>query len=423
MAAGVLSGSTDLEKLHDLCNKTHKEQAVWFLNAFWEDFMKDEAEKCWTFVEQCVKIDNAGAAGTALDEMEAHRFLEKADEAHTVLEMRSRLRKTGAIGQTERPKTVPLSHYLLFKYDSQSDKLFHELVTRSQGNNQKQIDEAQAKLDAVSVAFDEASRAASAATAALKEAQSAEADAKAREADAISKENASKKAEAEAHASAEEASKKEASAKQSAAELAVREEEVKKTQAELAAALEEVKKQEEAYKKKTEELTRKSEEGGVVSRNKAKNELAQHLAEDPLPLRQAKITAEAAVRKAEKATKAAAEARITAEADAEKASQAAVAAAADAQQASAARADAEAARGQAEAARAQAEAARADAEEKKAAADAAVDAAQAAVADAEAALAELKANPGNSEGALWWMDRELHEKKKYMPMRKGGIAK
>ena len=57
------------------------------------------------------------------------------------------------------------------------------------------------------------------------------------------------------------------------------------------------------------------------------------------------------------------------------------------------------------------------------AADAAVDAAQAAVAEAEAFLAEQKANPGNSHGALWWMDRELHEKKKYMPMRKGGIAK
>jgi hypothetical protein len=73
-------------------------------------------------------------------------------------------------------------------------------------------------------------------------------------------------------------------------------------------------------------LKKKSEEGGVVSRNKAKNELAQHLAEDPLPLRQAKITAEAAVRKAEKATKAAAEAKELAIADAEKATQARAAA-------------------------------------------------------------------------------------------------
>jgi hypothetical protein len=95
------------------------------LNAFWEDFAEGEAENLWNFVDHCVRIDNAKEAGTELDEMEAHRFLEKADEAHTVLEMRAQLRKTGAIGQNERPKTVPLSHYLLFKYDAQNAKLFH----------------------------------------------------------------------------------------------------------------------------------------------------------------------------------------------------------------------------------------------------------------------------------------------------------
>lgn len=62
-----------------------------------------------------------------------------------------------------------------------------------------------------------------------------------------------------------------------------------------------VKSQEEARDARTAELTRKSQEGGVVQQNKAKNELAQHLAEDPLPLRRAKITLEAALKKAEKA--------------------------------------------------------------------------------------------------------------------------
>jgi hypothetical protein len=63
--------------------------------------------------------------------------------------------------------------------------------------------------------------------------------------------------------------------------------------------------QEDAYNNKTEDLKRKSEEGGLVQRNKAKNELAQHLAEDPLPLRKAKITQEAAVKKTERAAVAA----------------------------------------------------------------------------------------------------------------------
>ena len=436
-APGVLQGSNDNEKLNDLCSKTHKDQAVWFLNAFWEDFAEKEAENIWNFVDHAQNIDNAKAAGTALDEMEAHRFLEKADSAHTVLEMRNLLRKSGAIGQSERPKTVPLTHYFLFKYDAQSSKLFHDLVTRSQGDNREAIEEAQRKLDAVQSAFDEASRTAAAAAASLKEAQAREADAKksedaakAREADAVARENDAKAAEASAHASADAAKAKEAEAKKSAENLAVREEELKAAQLEVEAALAEVKKQEDAYNAKTEDLKKRSEEGGVVSKNKAKNELAQHLAEDPLPLRTAKITAEAAVRKAEKATKAAADARVQAEADAIKASESRKQAEADAvkasesrKQAEAARAEAVAAREAAEAARKQAEAARAAAEKDKQAADDAVDAAQAAVAEAEAFLEEIKAQPGASQGALWWMDRELHEKKKYMPMRKGGIAK
>ncbi len=297
------------------------------------------------------QIDHAKEAGVELDELEAHRFLEKADEAHTVLEMRARLRNTGAIGQNERPKTVPLTHYLLFKYDSKSAKLFHELVTRAQGDNQKQIEEAQAKLDAVSAAFAEASRAADAAAASLKEAisresaaKAAEESAKAREADAKAREAAAKKAEEEAV--------------KSAATLAVREEELKKSQVELEAALAEVKKQEDAYNAKTAQLKKQSEDEsvGVVSRNKAKNELAQHLAEDPLPLRQAKITAEAAVRKAEKATKAAAEARSAAEADAVKATETRHQAVEARQEAEFTRKDAEVARHEAEKARAAAEA-------------------------------------------------------------------
>jgi len=34
--ATVLSGSNDKEKLDDLTSRPHKDQAVWFLNAFWE---------------------------------------------------------------------------------------------------------------------------------------------------------------------------------------------------------------------------------------------------------------------------------------------------------------------------------------------------------------------------------------------------
>ena len=94
----------------------------------------------------------------------------------------------------------------------------------------------------------------------------------------------------------------------------------------MEAALAEVKRQEDAYNARTEELKRLTETGGVVSRGKAKNELAQHLGEDPLPLRRAKITLEAALRRADKATTAAAESREKAEAAAAEASKARAAA-------------------------------------------------------------------------------------------------
>jgi len=95
--------------------------------------------------------------------------------------------------------------------------------------------------------------------------------------------------------------------------------------------------------------------------------LAQHLAEDPLPLRKAKITLEAAVKKAERAAADAAAARVAAEH------------------------------------------ALAEAERR--------------LADAEAYLNEVRNKPGSAAGALWWIDRELHEQKKYLPERRGGISK
>ena len=48
--------------------------------------------------------------------MSAHVFLEAFNETQTVREMRAALRSTGAIGEKERPKAVPLTHWLLFKY-------------------------------------------------------------------------------------------------------------------------------------------------------------------------------------------------------------------------------------------------------------------------------------------------------------------
>jgi len=94
---------------------------------------------------------------------------------------------------------------------------------------------------------------------------------------------------------------------------------------------------------------------GTVARNKAVQELAQLKGSDPLPLRRAKITQDAAVRRLEVARKAA---------------------------------------------------------------EAALAAAEALVREVEALIAELKKSSAVPYGALWWMEREVKEAKKYMPRSK-----
>jgi len=299
-----LNGSTDEQKLDDLSTYTYKNQAIWFLNAFWNSFAEKEAETIWTYVHHCNELDlQDHEAGNHLDEMMAHRFLELIHSTLTVREMREGLRAVGI----SKVKAVPLVNFLIFKFKVD----WHQLVNASQGDNQEEVAEAQRKLAEVQAAFERVQKTAK--------------EAKAREAEA------------------------------------------KKAKAELEAALADLKAEEDSYNNKTKELERKSEEGGVVSRNKAKAELAQHLATDPLPLRRAKITCEAAVKKAERAA------------------------------------------AEAEAARSAAEVALADAEKS--------------LAEAEAYLQEVKSKPGCAAGALWWIDRELHEQRKYLPSSKGGISK
>jgi len=411
---------SDLDKLHELCQKTYKQQAIWFLNAFW-DTKESEAEKLWDYVQKLNELDlEHHEEGCALDEMKAHVFLEKFDETLTVREMRAKLRSTGAIGETERPKVVPLTHYLLYKYDVEWHKLVDE--TR-QGSNKEEMEKAEKMLAEVQAAFRESEAKASVARQKLLEAQSAENAAKDREAAAKASEQAAKQREAEAKEAAEQAKKTEAQANQDAAAAKEREAEAKAAQQELEAALQELHAQEKAYNDKKAELQKKSEEGGVVSRNKAANELAQLLAEDPLPLRRAKITQEAAVKKAERATTAAASAREAAEKSASAASKARQESEAAANNATAAREqaekDAQAASRAREAATSAAQASAAA----KAEADAAVEAARQQLEAAEAFLEEVRSRPGQAFGALFWLDRELYEQRKYLPVSKGGIAK
>lgn len=286
----TLPGSTDKQKLDALTGLTHKDQAIWFLNAFWNTVGEPNAEKVWGFHHKFVELDHEKRAeGSTLDEMQAHRFLEAIKETLTVQAMREKLRSTGAIeGQIRK---VPLTHYLVMTFNVD----WHDLVNAVLGD-MEEVRKAQQKLDEVQRALKEAEQ---------------------------------------------------------------RQQESKQAKRELEAALADVKAQEEAHNAKTADLTKKSEEGGLVSRNKAKAELAQHLAADPLPLSKAKITLEAAVKKADRAA---------------------------------------------------------------AAAEAALEDARNKVDEAEAYLKKV-ATGGSPKGALWWMERELHEARAYLPTAKGGYKK
>jgi DNA repair exonuclease SbcCD ATPase subunit len=284
-----LAGKTDQEKLASLSAKHYKEQATWFLNAFWNDFTSKEGENVWAWVGKHEELDPKKKEGNELDEFLGHRFLESIGTTMTVQELRNYIRSIGV----EKVKYIPLCHFLLARFKAD----VHKLVNASQGDNQAEIEKAQALLESAQAAFNQADE----------------------------KAKASSKAEAE-----------------------------------LKTALAELKAQEDAFNNKTNELKAKSESGSVVQQNKAKAELAQHLASDPLPLNRAKLNTEAATKKAEKA---------------------------------------------------------------RLAADAALEDAKNKLDQAESYLKDVQSRSGSAQGTMWWMSRELMEMKKYMPEKKGGIKK
>jgi len=394
---------SDKEKLQTLCGKTYKEQAIWFLNAFWKQYGAKEAEGLWQKVIEMAELDTGKKAeGNALDEMMAHRFLEKHHETMTVQSMREKLRQSQALGPAERPKLVPLTHYLIIHYN-----VDWKVLVNAQQGNKEEIDKASALLEEVNELFRQAAARAEEAAEALRLSKAAEAEALHREAEATSTAQQAAEAAAEAQSTEAEAIQKESEALEA-------ERPFKEAQDELNAAIANMKAQEEAYKNKTNELKAKSETGGAVQKNKAKAELEIHLKEDPLPLRKAKITTEAAERKADKLRapfKAAREAAETARAAAE-------AARIEAERTKAA---ADAAAEEASRAREAAQEAAAESERAAEAAEQAVEDARNKVAEAEAYLEEAKKK--NPEGSIWWLSRELAEAKKFMPKSKGGVAK
>ena len=89
---GVLPGADDTAKLAELSKLTYKQQAIWYLNAYWEEpHGEAEAENLWLYKHKMDELDLQNHEdGCCLDEMKAHVFLEHFKETMTVREVRWR---------------------------------------------------------------------------------------------------------------------------------------------------------------------------------------------------------------------------------------------------------------------------------------------------------------------------------------------
>jgi len=290
--------SFDQEKFSEITGKSHTEQAVWWLNGFWSDGGEKEAETLWTWVHLMIEIElgRPKMYGSRTQEIKEGCDLDEM-KAHVFLEKLGEtltvraLRKKLSELDIDNNKKMSLSEYLL-AYFKKTPK---ELILAPQGDSDpEKMKAAQEALKLANNSLQDALAGAEAATKAAQELK-----------DAI-------------------------------------------------AALEKEEKAFNDLKKKLED-TVADESLGVVKKNRAKNELAQLLATDPMPLRKAKLTQGAALKKAEKAKKKAEEL---------------------------------------------------------------LEKAKEAFKDAEEQLDAIKkAGGGVAQGQIWWMERELAERKKFMPKK------
>lgn len=406
-------------QFRELTSKNFVAQAKWYMNGFWDE-IKDEAENFWKWTLICAEISKNKAKTGELDEFEAHRFLEQLGETLTVSEMREKLK----VIDVDFNKQMALVEYLIFKYN----KTVKEVVSAPQGG-QEEMKQAQALVDISQSALDEVMRQLTAQKEALAEQKKAEED-------AVAASEAAQQKEVEARVASDNATRQAIAAKDAESDAHNRKAEAESAQeilkqaedASIAAAeeqrlaLKELKDIEDANNAKIKELEEKSNDGPVVQRGRAKAELEQLKSADSLPLRRAKINQEAAVRRFEKAKQRAVE-------EAAKAATAAAIAATSAKLATEARASSEiAAQNASQAAHSASMAACAslsaaqNAQNARLECEKIADELEKSVAECNTKLDEamnflneVKRKPGQANGDIWWMQRELTEKMKYLP--------
>jgi len=311
--------------------------------------------------------------GCDLDEFQAHRVLEKQGETLTVKEMRARLLKL----DVDNNKRLALTEYLINKYYPEEEKVVDMVADANQGGvDPKLLRIAEEKMAAAQAELDEAADAAETAHTAVVESKAA------------------------AKAAHETLEKSKQAVQESTVALKKQEEaesEVNKAVEEATAAANALELEEKKIADKLKKLQDKIDDpnAGSVKRNSAINRKAQIESEDPLPLRKAKISQKAALKKVKKQKKKA---------------QAAT------EECKTAKELAQKAQGDAAEAKTKAEETKEASIKAKQEADNAKHVAQEGFEEAENAIEELKKQgTGLPQGKIWWMERTLQEKKKYMP--------
>jgi len=416
-------------KFKGVTRNNYVDQAKWYLNAFWADGSEGQAEEVWTIAQKFIELDPKKKAGNELDPVMSSHYLQGINKAMTALELKEALRRI----DVDANGLMAVLEYLLFKYA----RSVVACINNPQGGTEedlRKLKEAEAKclelqqaLDDLQVQLARQKEDERKALAAEKAAKRAEEEAKAAEAEARSAERIAK--EAEAAAKAAEAVAKEAEGKARAQEDILRKAEdvVRAAEAEARAADAELKRQQDelASKQKALEAKIANPSTGAVAKGQAVQELAQLKGADPLPLRKAKITQEAAVRKVEAERKVAEGERKKAQAVREKAEEERKKAVSERQRAEAVRAEAVSKREIAEEERKKAEgereiavAARQQAEEQTKRVEEAVADTEQKAREANDYLEELKKRPTVAHGSVWWMQRQIAEARKYMPRSK-----
>jgi len=133
--------------------KTYDQQAAFFLNAFWEEFGRENAEQIWKWVEimKIISNDTKKSTDHSLDEICAARFLEKTGNTMTVIARRNMLREI----DIDNDNMMSLFEYLLSIDECKAISCINlnELLTRPQGTNEE-VEKANAQLEKITKYID-----------------------------------------------------------------------------------------------------------------------------------------------------------------------------------------------------------------------------------------------------------------------------